>query len=72
MAEWFKAPVWKAGVRLRAYRGFESHSLRQNNILIKKCGVNRAIINLWITFYNKMERWHEWFKASVSKTDVRQ
>jgi hypothetical protein len=28
--EWFKSHAWKACVRFKAYRGFESRSLRQN------------------------------------------
>ncbi len=29
VAEWLKALAWKAGVRLKPYREFESHPLRQ-------------------------------------------
>ena len=38
MAEWFKVHAWKACVRLKPYRGFESLSLRHFRIERKIAG----------------------------------
>jgi hypothetical protein len=42
MAEWFKVHAWKACVRLKPYRGFESLSLRQC-IILCLCFKNKKI-----------------------------
>ena len=44
MAEWFKVHAWKACVRLKPYRGFESLSLRH----FKKRTVNGTKAPRWI------------------------
>jgi hypothetical protein len=33
VAEWLKAHAWKACVRLKPYRGFESRSLRHRSLM---------------------------------------
>ena len=40
-SRWSKALAWKVSIRVKTYRGFESHSLRQKN----KYGCNFAVLD---------------------------
>jgi hypothetical protein len=48
VAEWLKALAWKAGVRLKPYREFESHPLRQYLIYISIISISYTLLLMFI------------------------